>query len=82
MSFSGLLDVGLLVDLSVHSSLELLDLFLLDSELLLLFECFNLFLNDFNLLLLLFGFFFLRVDDNLSNSDLFFNSFLFNSSLL
>jgi len=78
----GLLNLVLLADLSVDSSLELLDLFLLDKKLLLLLEGLDLLFDDLNFLGLFCGLLFLGIDDDLSHSDLLFDLFLLDGSLL
>jgi len=82
LNLIGLLDLGLLVDLSVDSGLEVLDLFLLDEKLLLLLEGLNLLLDDLNFLLLFLGLLLLGVDNDLSNCDLLLDLFLLNGNLL
>jgi len=81
-NIGGLLNLCLLVDLSVDCCLELLDLFLLDKKFLLLLEGLDLLLDDLSFLSLFRSFLFLRINDNLSHSDLLLNLFLLYGNLL
>jgi len=80
-NFISFLDLSLLVNLSVNGALEGLDLFSLDEELLSLLEAFYLLFDDLNFFFFFLDFLFLGADNNLSDSYLLLDLFLFNSGL-
>lgn len=82
LGFGDILDRSFLADLRVDRLLEGLDFFFLDDKLLLFLEAFNLFIDNLNFFFFLFDFFFLGVDDDLGDSDLLLDSFLFDLLLL
>jgi len=82
LGFRDILDRSLLADLRVDRLLVRRDFLFLNDKLLLFLEAFNLLLDNLNFFFFLFDFFFLGVNDDLSDSDLLLDYFLFDLFLL